>query len=326
MKLLLKISLAVLIFLVVSGVGGYFYARKKFQPPINQLTVTGLPATCTFAWLADTVARPAVPHRALLVPVSLPGCPRACYMQFDTGAPYTLLYSNPMVALRAQYPALRQSVAASADTLRNFRFAIGQSQVQVRRIAVRAHIGASSLPADSTAPFIIGTLGTDALDGRVLVLDYVRQQFQLASQVPDSLVARTTFVPLAFDSRRVMLHAQVQGQPEQLLFDSGSSAFALLTSPDMYHKLARPGAPEQTATVNSWGKKLTSHTVLTAAVVQVGSATLPLRTASYMEGMNWWQKLLMTSSGMGGMLGNEPFSEHTLVVDVPGGRFGVVNN
>lgn len=326
MKPLFKIALAAVAFLLVSGIGGYFYARHKFQPPVNQLTITGLPATCTFAWLADTTARPVVPHRALLVPVTLPGCPRTCYMQFDTGAPYTLLYSNPLKALQAQYPALQQSIGAASDTLRNFRFAIGQSQVQMRRMPVRSNIGASSLPVDSAAPFILGTLGTDALDGRVLVLDYVRQQFQLASQVPANLVARTTFVPLNFDSRRLMLHAQVQGQPEQFLFDSGSSAFALLTSPETYHRLARPGATEQTATVNSWGKKLTSHTVPTSADMQVGTATLPLRTASYMEGMNWWQKLLMTSSGMGGMLGNEPFSGHVIVVDVAGGRFGVVKN
>jgi hypothetical protein len=326
MKRLLKITLAVVVFLLVSGVGGYFYARQKFRPPVNQLTITGLPATCAFAWLADTTFLPVVPHRALLVPVTLPNCSRICYMQFDTGAPYTLLYSNPLNALQARYPALRRAIAVPADTLRNFRFNLGESQVLMRRIPVRSNMGASSLPADSTALFIIGTLGTDALDGRVLVLDYVRQQFQLASQVPDTLVARTTFVPLEFDSRRLMLQAQVQGEVKQLLFDSGSSAFALLTNPDTYRKLARPGAQEQTASVNSWGKKLTSHTIPTAAVMQVGAATLPLRTASYMEGMNWWQKLLMSSSGMSGMLGNEPFSRHTIVVDVAGGRFGVVKN
>jgi hypothetical protein len=325
MKLLLKISLAVVAFLVVSGIGGYFYARTKFQPPVNQMTITGLPATASFAWLADTVARPVVPHRALLVPVTLPGCSRTCYMQFDTGAPYTVVYSNPLEALRTHYPALRQAVGAPADTLRNFQFAIGKTQFQLRRIAVK-NLGTSSIPADSTTPFIVGTLGTDALDGRVLVLDYVRQQFHLSNQLADSLAARTIFVPLSFESRRLMLEAQVQGQSEQLLFDSGSSAFALLTSPATYHKLALPGAQEQTASVSSWGKKLTSHTVPTAATVQLGTATLPLRTTSYMEGMSWWQELLMTSSGMGGMLGNEPFREHTIVLDVKGSRFGVVKN
>ncbi|UOQ68213.1 hypothetical protein [Hymenobacter volaticus] len=34
MKLLFKILLAVLVVLVVSAIGGYFYARKQFQPPL----------------------------------------------------------------------------------------------------------------------------------------------------------------------------------------------------------------------------------------------------------------------------------------------------
>jgi hypothetical protein len=33
---------------------------------------------------------------------------------------------------------------------------------------------------------------------------------------------------------------------------------------------------------------------------------------------------MMRVSGMGGMLGNEPFVHHTVVLDVKGGRFGLL--
>ena len=323
MKLLFKILLAVLVVLVVSAIGGYFYARKKFQPPVNQLTVTGLPATSSFVWDADTTAHRAMPHAALLVPITLPGCSRTCYMQFDTGAPYSILYDNPLAALRAQYPAISSSLLPEANAVQNFHFAIGQGQLQARTIRVM-HRGATELPADSTAPFVIGTLGSDVLVNQVLVLDYARRHFNLYASVPDSLARQFTFVPMGFDNRRVMVDMSLQGEPKQLLFDSGSSAFALLTSESTWHNLAQPAAPTHTAAVNSWGKTLTSYTVATAAALQVGPLTMPLRTVTYIEGMSWWQTLLMASSGMGGMLGNEPFVDHTVVLDVPGGRFGVV--
>ncbi|AHJ99766.1 hypothetical protein [Hymenobacter swuensis] len=323
MKLLRNVLLVILTLLLLGGVGGYFYMRKKFEPAPNQLAVAGLPATCTFVWQADSSARPVVAQAALLLPVSLPGCARTCYLQFDTGAPTSLLYTHPLAALRARYPDTRQYLLPQADTLHNFRFALGQSQVQARRMRVLTY-GAHQLPADSTAPFIIGTLGADVLENRVLVLDYPGQRFSLEAQFPDSLSRRTEFVPLAFDSRRIMLSAGVAGETKPLLFDSGSSAFALLTSQATWQQMARPQALARTSAVNSMGRTLTSHTIATAAALQLGAVALPLQTVTYIEGTSLMESLLMRFSGMGGMLGNRPFNQHTIVVDVSHQRFGLV--
>ncbi|UOR07086.1 hypothetical protein MUN82_08290 [Hymenobacter aerilatus] len=322
MRPLTKVLLAVLLLLLLSAVGGYFYARKKFEPPVNQLVVTKLPATCTFSWLADTSAGRITPHAALLVPVTLPGCPRTCYLQFDTGAPYSILYAKPMVALQRQYPAMRTAIQPATTSAQNVHFALGQGQVQAREMRVLPY-GTAQLP-DSATPFVIGTLGTDVLEGRALVLDYAHHRFTLSNVVPDSLARQAAFVPLSFKSRRLLVEAAIAGKDRQLLFDSGSSAFALLTSKSEWHKMAEPAAAVQTINVNSWGSTLTSYTTATAARLQLGGAALPLQTVTYIEGMSWWQQLLMQTSGMSGMLGNEPFAEQLVVFDVRGGRFGVV--
>ncbi|SNC76907.1 hypothetical protein SAMN06265337_3622 [Hymenobacter gelipurpurascens] len=319
MKLFRNILLAVLALLLVSGLGGYFYMRKKFEPAANQLVITGLPATFNFAWEADKLG----PHAALLVPVTLPGCPRTCYLQFDTGAPTSLLYANSLAALRKQYPATAQRLLPQADTVRDFTFTLGQAQVKARRLKAYQH-GASELPADSTEHFIIGTLGADIVDGRVLVLDYAHQRFSLSTQLPDSLARRTEFVPLDYASRRLILTAQVQGKSEKLLFDSGTSAFALLTSQETWQQMARPQAPIQTGTGNAMGNTITTYTTATAAALQLNNLTVPLGTVTYVEGTRMMENLLMRFSGMGGMLGNEPFSQRTVVLDLQGERFGVV--
>ena len=98
MKLLFKVLLSALVLLLLGSVAGYFYMRKKFIPAPNQLVVSGLPATTNFTWLADTADGRAMPHAAVLLPVRVPGCSRTCYLQFDTGAPYSLLKSTALDA------------------------------------------------------------------------------------------------------------------------------------------------------------------------------------------------------------------------------------
>ena len=87
---------------------------------------------------------------------------------------------------------------ADGDTVRNLTFALGQGQVRAHKIRVLRYANASTFPANSTTPFIIGTLGAVLLDGRVLVIDYARQRFSLCASVPDSLLRRAAFVPLEF--------------------------------------------------------------------------------------------------------------------------------
>ncbi|MCI1188946.1 hypothetical protein MON38_16100 [Hymenobacter sp. DH14] len=320
MKVLAKILLAIFALFLLSGIGGYFYFRKKFQAPANQLVVSRLPAATSFAWEATKD----LPHAALLVPISVPGCPRTCYLQFDTGAPYTLLKSNALAVLRAEYPATRATLSAQGDSVRNFQFGIGQGQVRARNIWVRPYASTAQLPANPNEPFVIGTLGTDVLDGRALIIDYARQRFVLASTAPDSLLRRATFVPMSFKERRVLLKVGLQGETKELMFDSGSSAFALLTSQDNWQQMAQPAATAQEVPVNSWGKTLTAHTVATAAAMQFGANTVPLGTVTYMDGTTFMQRTLTRFSGMGGMLGNAPFSQQTIILDAKNGRFGVV--
>lgn len=323
MKTLVKILLSVVLLLGLSGLGGYFYMKQKFAPPANQLSITGLPATGPLRWTADTTAKPAVLHEALLVPVQLPNCARTFYLQLDTGAPYTVFYAHQLEVLRRYYPALGTSLQVSQDTVRNFRFSLGGAPVTMRRSKVLLQ-GRPELPADTLAPYVIGTLGTDVLEGRVLLLDYARNQFTLTTQVPESLARRAKFGPLAFTNRRVLLEAGLQHKQQQLLFDSGSSANALVTSQSNWQELATPGAPTRTTAANSWGKKLLVHTAPTDAQIRFGNLEAPLRTVTYIEGMNLMQSTLMRFSGMAGMLGNEPFLGNMLILDVKGGRYGVV--
>ncbi|MEJ7659332.1 MAG: hypothetical protein WKG07_06755 [Hymenobacter sp.] len=94
----------------------------------------------------------------------MPGCPRRCLLQFDTGAPSSVLYAHPLAALRARYPGLRQYPLPRSDTVTNAHLLLGGQPLLARWLRLLPVGERQPPPADST-PVIIGTLGAE-LAGR----------------------------------------------------------------------------------------------------------------------------------------------------------------
>ncbi|GAA4007234.1 hypothetical protein GCM10022408_18920 [Hymenobacter fastidiosus] len=120
-------------------------------------------------------------------------------------------------------------------------------------------------------------------------------------------------------------------RPEPLPVDRTENGLAPAAAPALVRLPVAPALradPDFVQTritpVNSWGKTLTSYTVATAEALHLGPATVPLQTVTYVEGTTVMQNLLTRFSGLGGMLGNEPFTTRTIIPDVRGSRFGVV--
>ncbi len=68
-------------------VGCYLYFDQKFTPEDNYLSVKNESGQIPITWLG-------IDKNVLLVPVKFPDDSTKYYMQFDTGSPYTLFYSN----------------------------------------------------------------------------------------------------------------------------------------------------------------------------------------------------------------------------------------
>ena len=98
--------------------------------------------------------------------------------------------------------------------------------------------------------------------------------------------------------------------------DSGSGAYAWLTSEKEFARLAKPGAAVESHPVRSWDKMLTAVTAPTAATVTIGTTTLPIGEVSRIDGMGLMQRMSISMLGAGGMIGNKLFLERTLVIDM----------
>ena len=87
MKILKKIVLTFLVVLVLSAICGYIYFDRKFTPDENYLAIENESGFIPLTWLGKE-------KNVLLLPIYFEGDSTSYYLQFDTGSPYTVFYSN----------------------------------------------------------------------------------------------------------------------------------------------------------------------------------------------------------------------------------------
>jgi hypothetical protein len=237
-----------------------------------------------FSWLSDTLNNKPDPYYAMLIPVKLNGCPKVFYMQFDLGAAHTFFYQNQVKSIFAKYPGI--------DT-GTFNIAKG----------------------NHNKPTIIGTIGEDFIDGRTLVIDYLKQQLSVLTKLPENLSQHTTLSSFMLMKRSILLPGILNNKQTILFFDTGSSAFELLTSKTTGDQLATPDALTESYPVQSWGKTLTAKTRPTNDSLTIASQKIAIKKVTYIEGASDSQVQQMLKLGIGGMIGNKLFLNDILIID-----------
>jgi len=277
-----------------------------------------------FRWEESQFGDRTEPHSAILIPVRIEGCPKVLYMQFDLGAPATVLTKDKADSLAQRLPGL---AAGSDGTVGRLAFAMGDIQVEARHVRV-VDVNAQAGVAwdDPDRIDVIGTIGADLLAGRVLAIDYPRARMFVGDAVPEGLVAPDQARPFVFTPRGVVLtDVAIDDETRNIMLDTGSSAFALLTDQDDWLRKTDGGAGERRFPVNSWGRTLTAHMAPTRSVARFADTVVPLGEVAYIEGVSAAQAEAMRASGMGGMTGNKLFVEKILVLDAARSAYAVVD-
>ena len=276
-----------------------------------------------FTWLGDTVNAKWESYSALLIPVRLPGCPKQFYMQFDLGAPHSLFYKNTLRAIRAKYG---QGIPATdtSPKLRDFTFLLGKQKIFAKEIGVK-DFGDTIISRDSKSITVIGTLGVDLIANKTVIINYPGKQLEVCDSIPPGINAQVKLSSFMFIQNSILLPALIRGKQSLLYFDTGSSAFELLTSKEICAALAKPNTSLVSYPVKSWGKTLTANTVATADSLVLASQKLPIKFATYIEGASDTQIQQMMKMGIGGMTGNKLFLNAILVLDTRNKKFGVIS-
>lgn len=294
MKTFKKIALASLLFIIVSALGGYFYFDQKFAPEDNYLTVKNESGKIPLTWLGEN-------KNVLLLPIHFAQDSATYYLQFDTGSPSTILYANAIKNLKK---IVKKNERAKTS------FHLGKTLVASENFKVINY--GNETEKDSLK--IIGTLGSDILDQRKTLINF-KENYVMVNLKTQPTIIKNTLSDFDFKKRKLIISGKLKGKKEKFLYDSGTSAYELLTNKEVFSNLKDPKSNIVKEESNSWGRILTSYSAKTNESILFNETKIPLRNLTHIEGFSQTQYLLMKFSGMTGMLGNKIFLNHILYFD-----------
>ena len=290
--------------------------------PANNLQIAEKNYNLKFRWMADSINKRLEPHAALLLPVKLPGCSKVFYMQFDTGSPFTLFYKGKMKAIQQKYPEIL-TLNDSAVILQSNQFYVGAMPLGAKQIPIKENGSNEINWKNKKAIEIIGTIGVDFFENRVIAINYPAKQFFNGTAIPTKLSTEMVMNDFMFVRRSILFPASIKGKKSILFFDSGSSAFTLLTNKETAELLAVPDAVAVVSKTKSWNRTMTAYTIPTTDIIGIAGKKLPLLSTTYMEGVSENQLAQMMRLGIGGLTGNQLFVNSVLIIDAKNKKFGL---
>jgi hypothetical protein len=310
MRIIKKIALAFLGFILVSSIAGYFYFSAKFTPEDNSLTVEEVSEKLPIKWIGND----SNPNVALLLPVQLQGISQTFYMQLDFGAPTTMIYSNTLNSISSEFSGIMDPTRTPGIV--SLQFDLGKMRVSSTQFKALNY--GKEVNSNQDAVNIIGTLGTDLLEKRRIILNFKENYCQF-----DTAENEDGFQDFEFEKRRILLPATVGMKNLKLLYDSGTSGYELITAKDQWENYRIEGGAIKAEKANAMGNTVTVLTAPAAAQIEMGSMKLRLSEVTHIEGTSIVQNLLMRFSGMQGMVGNKLFLDQVVTIDCKNEKFKI---
>lgn len=294
MKIFKKILLAFSVLILLSIVLGYFYFDQKFSPEKNYLEVQNESGKIPMKWETEN-------KDAMLLPIHFDSDTATYYLQFDTGSPSTIFYKKSIAGIKQI--SVQNNVAKSS-------FKLGNCEVKSSQFKI-IDFGNKS---EQNKINIIGTIGTDLLENRKTLIDFKNNDaiFNLNSE-PDNFKNET--FDFKFKKRKIIIPGVLDAKEEKFLYDSGASAFELLTTKEIWEKSKLKDSKIKIEKGKSWENILTTYSTATNKNIEFKNTKIPLHEITYVDGYSKSQYYLMKYSGMSGMLGNKIFLKKQLYID-----------
>lgn len=303
MKVFKKIMLTFFSIVIISIIGGYVYFDQKFTPEENYLILKNESGKIPIKWLGND-------KNVLLLPVLFSGDSTMYYMQFDTGSPSTVFYSNSIKGIKAI--ELKNNRAKSS-------FKIGNTKITSDKFIIFDN-GNHQNNVDSIK--IIGTIGADILEDKKTLINF-KENLVVFNISKEPANFKNSLIDFKFKKRKIILQAFLKGKKEKFLYDSGTSAYELLTNKEIWDDLKLTNSAVIIEKEQSWKNILTSYTAKSNNSILFKNSKIPLSEVTYVEGFSKSQYLMMKFSGMTGMLGNKIFIKNSIYIDCSNNKIGI---
>lgn len=304
MKKFKKTLLFIVLFLITTSVLGYFYFDQKFTPDKNYLNIKNESEKILIKWDNE--------KQSMFLPIKIQGDTTTYFMQFDTGSHYTIFYEKSIKnILKIKFDSKNKTCET--------QFSLGNTQVfsnNFKTIDYGEKINAS----DSIK--LIGTIGSDILEVSKTLINF-RENYIVFNLNKTPKNFNNKLFDFKFKKRRIIIPAELNNKQENFLYDSGSSAFELITNKEIWENLKTPQSKIKIESGNSWGNILKTYTAESNNFILFNKTKIPLKEVTHIEGYSIIQYSLMKFSGMSGMLGNKIFLKNSVFIDTKENKMGI---
>lgn len=329
-RILKRIGYALLVVVILSVIAAIIGIRKFndswFKERPNYLSYTSEGKQMTFEWSEETYGSYTEPHVAMKIPVSFEGVSQQFYFQFDTGSPTTFIYGNSIPSLKNIGVNVLVESKDENQYVKQLNLILGGNKTRMNRVEILENYGNIFTANDTIREIKLGTIGSDFLDKKITEIDFKNQKIQVYDERPKWMASLPDFKPFSFKGRRLMLPAKIMGKNLELFYDSGCSAFGLITSKNRYDRYTNTSIKEITYEGNRFGESLTLHHKDSDESITIGNDSLKLRRISYVDMYTPFQGLMTPFTKIGGWLGNKPFINSTIILDIKKEEFVVVGS
>jgi len=292
-----------------------------------------------FNWVGDSLGTKYFDKAAIILPIRINGLPfNNLSAQFDLGADQTILYGKSLMALTGKYPTLLKKIDTTKNPfdfegnykgryIKNAAFKLDGTLFARRQVAYIYNYGdvVPIEPAKTAGPNMVGTVGADLFQNKILVIDYPNRRLCVLENLPTEMTKKASFVPFKVRKGRIKLPFTFGGKEHDVMFDTGASVSPIYTAEDNLIYFTRPGQPVIDSLVaSSWGKAITDHAKMITEEVKLGKTKMPPALVYYRSASDSSMKKFLNEENVVGLTGNVYFLNNIIIIDYKNNRFGVL--
>jgi hypothetical protein len=283
-----------------------------------------------FDWVGDSVSGKYFGKLAMTVPIKLDDLPNKINMQLDLGAYETVIYGNSIKPYLEKYSELNSKIDTTLKfriqsqtnyKFRNVSLKLGEVSFGVHNIGHFKNFG-DEIPKDSintNSEKNIGTIGPDLFDNKILIIDYPNQRLAVTTELPKQF-SKAQFQQYKIKDGRIRIPLKINGKDEDVMFDTGSSLFALITTRQKANQISTTPIVDSLK-ISSWGDFYMVYAQTIKSKVFFGKQRLNKANVYFDDRKS--NEDFYKDEEIWGITGNAYFLNNVVIIDYKNKRFGV---
>lgn len=283
-----------------------------------------------FNWEGAEISGKYFDKLAITIPVTVDKLPHKFNLQLDLGAITTVFYENSINSYLEKYSDLKNKIDTTLTfrmqsqthfKLKNVELKLGKVNIGKINIGIFKNFGAE-IPKDSIntkSEKHIGTIAPDIFQDKILIIDYPNKRICITKWLPKQF-SKANFQPFILKDGRIKIPLNINDQEENLLFDTGTSLFALMTTEERANRISANKIVDSLKT-SSWGVSYMVYGHNVNSKIKFGKKQLSPATVFY-DKLNKHDKFY-DDEKIWGITGNAYFLNNIVIIDYKNQRFGV---